>query len=511
MRVRRRPSVRALDPRADRAARGPTRSARRQRRDRPVPQCERPNSKGDPVTSAFNTTLILALFAAMALRPPMPRHSSPFNLQFVLGWWINEVPLVGLWWIIAGTIGTLTHPEPSWWWWLVAAFTAVDVLLPGWIAVRARSARPALSAALQTVYGPRATPRYTRPAWWRLLLPVISWRPDVRRIRNRRYGPARRGNRLDVYVSRRGRAGAGPAPVSTPVVVYFHAAFGSKMLGSRALIYRLAAQGWVCVSAGRRQFRASYCDQLADARAALAWVRDNAAAYGGDPDRILASGGSAGAHLAATAAMTGSDVAGVIGLYGYYGGIGAGPGPTSPQQVINPDARRFSSFTAPWIPWSRIMRPGHSPTGSARSPTGRSFMPNFLARSTASTSSNPSDSTPSPTRSCVSRNSPWGPTAQNIRSGRYRSPGLGGREPSIRPGWGSLLRAANLPPRRVGCSDADLAGALGRAVIRIHAEPIVERTGAQVACRATSKISLGGGSTPTCAADRLRSAVLSSN
>ena len=173
--------------------------------------------------------------------------------------------------------------------------------------------------------------------WWRLLLPVISWRPDVRRIRNRRYGPARRGNRLDVYVSRRVRAGAEPASV----LVYFHAAFGSKMLGSRALIYRLATQGWVCVSAGRRQFRASYPDQLADARAALAWVRDNAAAYGGDPDRILASGGSAGAHLAATAAMTGSHVAGVIGLYGYYGDIGAAPGPTSPQQVINPDAPPF--------------------------------------------------------------------------------------------------------------------------------------------------------------------------
>ena len=197
------------------------------------------------MTIAFNTTLILALFAAMALRPPMPRHSSPFNLPFVLGWWINEVPLVGLWGIIAGTTGTLTHPEPVCGGGWLPHFTAVDVLLLGWIAVRARSARPALSVALQTVYGPRATPRYTRPAWWRLLLPVISWRPDVRRIRNRGYGPARRGNRLDVYVSRRVRAGAGPAPV----LVYFHAAFGSKMLGSRALIYRLAAQGWVCVAA----------------------------------------------------------------------------------------------------------------------------------------------------------------------------------------------------------------------------------------------------------------------
>ena len=113
------------------------------------------------------------------------------------------------------------------------------------------------------------------------------------------------------------------------------------MLGSRALIYRLAAQGWVCVSAGRRLFRAGYREQLADARGALAWVRYNAEAYGGDPDRVFAAGGSAGAHLAATAAMTGSNVAAVIGMYGYYGSVGAGPGSTSPQEVINPDAPPF--------------------------------------------------------------------------------------------------------------------------------------------------------------------------
>ena len=255
------------------------------------------------------------------------------------GLWINEAPFVGLWWVIAGTIGTLVHPEVSWWWWLVAAFAAVDGVLLGWIAVRARSARPALSEALQTAYGRQAKPLYTRPAWWRLLLPIVSWRPDVRRVRNRRYGPARRGNRLDVYVSRQGRAASG----SAPVLVYFHGsfAFGSKMLGSRALIYRLAAQGWVCVSAGRRLFRAGYRKQLTDARAALAWVHDNAQAYGGDPDRIFAAGGSAGANLAATAAMTGSDVAAVIGMYGYYGSVDAGSGSTSPQDVVNPDAPPF--------------------------------------------------------------------------------------------------------------------------------------------------------------------------
>ena len=292
------------------------------------------------MTTALDTTLILALFAVMAPRPPMPRHSSPFNLQFALGWWINEVPVLGLWWLLAGTMGTLMHPDSGLWWWLVTGFTAVEALLLARIAIRARSARPALSAAFRAAYGPRGLPQYTRPAWWRVvLLPFVSWRPDVRRVRNRRYGPARRGNRLDVYVSRRHR-GAG-----APVLVYFHGGgfrMGSKMLGARALLYRLAAQGWVCVSADYRLFRAGYPDQLADARAALAWVRDNAQAYGGDPDTVFVAGGSAGADLAATAAMTGTQVSGVIGLYGYYGNVGgSGPGPTSPQSSINPDAPPF--------------------------------------------------------------------------------------------------------------------------------------------------------------------------
>ena len=48
MRVRKRPSVRALAPWADRAARGPTRSARLQRRNLPVPQCEKAQLEGGP-------------------------------------------------------------------------------------------------------------------------------------------------------------------------------------------------------------------------------------------------------------------------------------------------------------------------------------------------------------------------------------------------------------------------------------------------------------------------------
>ena len=101
------------------------------------------------------------------------------------------------------------------------------------------------------------------------------------------------------------------------------------MLGARPLIYRLAAQGWVCVSADRRLFRAGYPDQLADTRAALAWVHDNAEAYGGDPDAVFVASGSAGANLAAPDALSGTNVRGVIGMYGCYGNVSySGRGPT---------------------------------------------------------------------------------------------------------------------------------------------------------------------------------------
>jgi acetyl esterase/lipase len=267
------------------------------------------------------TPLLVGLFALVALRPPMPRHSSPFNLQFTVGWLINEQPYWGLWWLLAGTMATLTRPEfGSLAWWLVAGLSVADTVVLARLTVRARSARPVLTAALENAFGAGAAPSHTRAPWWRIvLLPFIAWRPDVRRIRNRRYGPARRGNRLDVYVSRRRRRSG------APILVYLHGGafvMGSKMLGARPLLYRLAAQGWVCVSADYRLFRAGYRDQVTDVRAAVAWIRANAEAYGGSTSTVFLAGGSSGADLAATTALSGTEVSGVIGCYGFYGNTG---------------------------------------------------------------------------------------------------------------------------------------------------------------------------------------------
>src|ERR1700733_10765315 len=47
-----------------------------------------------------------------------------------------------------------------------------------------------------------------------------------------------------------------------------------------------------------------------DAKSAVRWLRQNAAMLGIDPDRIVASGGSAGGHIAACTACPGLDAEG---------------------------------------------------------------------------------------------------------------------------------------------------------------------------------------------------------
>lgn len=305
------------------------------------------------MTGALTTVLILALHTVMALSPPRPRHSMPVNLQFAFGWMINELPVFGLYWLLAGTTAVLQVRTESPVWWVVVALCLLELAALVQLGLRMRLARPALTAAIEEVFGPGTGPRYSRPAWWRILVvPFISWRPDVRRIANRQYGSGRQ-HRIDLYVrrgsvaDRRSRGTPGGTPPDTggaPVLLYLHSGgfrIGSKVLGSQPLLYRFAARGWVVASADYRLFRADYSDQLADVRAALAWLRTEAERLGGDPAKLFVAGGSAGAHLAATAALTGDDVAGVIALYGYYGSVGPGPGPRSPQECLTPEAPPF--------------------------------------------------------------------------------------------------------------------------------------------------------------------------
>lgn len=117
------------------------------------------------------------------------------------------------------------------------------------------------------------------------------------------YGEAGRRNHLDVW-----RRPDLPADAGAPVLVQVHGGAwvaGQKVGQAHPLMAHLAARGWVCVAINYRLSpRATWPDHVVDVKRAIAWVRAHAAEFGGDPRFLAVTGGSAGGHLAALAALT---------------------------------------------------------------------------------------------------------------------------------------------------------------------------------------------------------------
>ncbi len=100
--------------------------------------------------------------------------------------------------------------------------------------------------------------------------------------------------------------GATRAPKAAVVIFYGGGwLFGNPSL-SVPLGQYIAGRGAVAILADYRAYcraRTVITDQMADANAAMIWVRSHAAELGVDPHRIAAFGGSSGGHLAASAAV----------------------------------------------------------------------------------------------------------------------------------------------------------------------------------------------------------------
>jgi acetyl esterase/lipase len=73
-------------------------------------------------------------------------------------------------------------------------------------------------------------------------------------------------------------------------------------------VYHFASRGWLCVEPNYRLCPdATFPDPIVDIKRAIAWVHEHAHEYGGDPQQIFLTGGSAGGHLSALAALTMND------------------------------------------------------------------------------------------------------------------------------------------------------------------------------------------------------------
>jgi len=214
----------------------------------------------------------------------------------------------------------------------LCVFSAAGLL---WMIHQARQSPAVCDAALRAGLGDdyrsRVAPEFadrhdaTEP-WNRLVMPFKFKHPDVIQVRNLRYADHGVKGLLDVYHHK-------AKPSGSPVLLQVHGGgwvIGNKDQQAKPLMLHQSAQGWVCVSPNYRLSpRATFPDHLVDLKMAIAWIREHIHEYGGDPDALFVTGGSAGGHLTALVALTANDPefqpgfehvdTSVIGAVPYYG------------------------------------------------------------------------------------------------------------------------------------------------------------------------------------------------
>lgn len=160
-------------------------------------------------------------------------------------------------------------------------------------------------ASLGEVEGLQPIPARDSTRTWRHNLHALPrFRHDVRVLRNIPYADGGRRTMLDVYRPVE-------TPTDAPVLVQVHG--GGWMVGAKEnqaipLMQHMASLGWVCVAINYRLApRHHFPAQVIDVKRALAWVKEHVAEHGGDPGYVVVTGGSAGGHLAALAALTPHD------------------------------------------------------------------------------------------------------------------------------------------------------------------------------------------------------------
>lgn len=277
-----------------------------------------------------------ALNTLNALRP-FDRHSIPSVACFAAGSPTSEFPLAGL----AGTLGAAAlmlrrggDPRRQ------AASLALQAGSAAGLALLAGKAHQSLDvydSALREAFGADYRERIGHPAAPDVPAPLERRAGVVRTLGIRRryatthdlgYGP-HPAQVLDVW-----RRPDLPTTGQAPVLIQVPGGqwtMGTKQGQAYPLMSFLAERGWICVAISYRLSpKNRWPAHIEDVKRAIVWVREHIAAYGGDPDFIALTGGSAGGHLTSLAALSDpgewqpgfedadASVAAVASMYGAY-------------------------------------------------------------------------------------------------------------------------------------------------------------------------------------------------
>jgi acetyl esterase/lipase len=188
--------------------------------------------------------------------------------------------------------------------WIGLALTGGVVAGLGWMIVQSERAAAVADAALAGWPDPLEGEPHVSSLLRRFFVPMAFSDPEVVRLVDVPYADTSARNRLDVY--RRA-----DNPTGCPTLLQVHGGawvIGDKKEQGRPLMLHLAKAGWVCFAPNYRLSpKATFPDHLVDVKRAIAWVREHGHEYGADPGFLVLTGGSAGGHLTALAALTQND------------------------------------------------------------------------------------------------------------------------------------------------------------------------------------------------------------
>ena len=205
--------------------------------------------------------------------------------------------LAGLFWLL----GAARHPAGQ----FALLLHGVAVAGLAWAWLRGLGAGHRIDAV--TGVTTPAGPRKLDPAHW--LSPMRFADRRVQWLRDLPYVEGAEGidgsdplQRLDVIKPRT------PADRPRPVLINIHGGgwiIGNKGTQSMPLLMHMARCGWLVIDADYRLSpKVAMPEHLIDVKRVIAWARRHAAEHGGNPDYLVITGGSAGGHLAALAALT---------------------------------------------------------------------------------------------------------------------------------------------------------------------------------------------------------------
>jgi len=269
------------------------------------------------MTDTFFGLSLFGLLLTLNVHRPARRFGLLVVPSFVFGWLIGDLAFFHIAFqalVTAGFVANGVLEDGLGQAGLALCFVSWAGLASSWPI--SRRAGPAAQAALDESVGPldesRVDPARVAglarpPALGRALRPFSFSEPGVRVIRDVPYADdSNPRHQLDIYLPEGDVTRA-------PVLLQVHGGgwtIGHKREQALPLLYHMASRGWVCVSTNYRLSpKNTWPAHVEDCKRAMAWIRREIEGYGGDPDFICVTGGSAGGHLTALLALTANDPA----------------------------------------------------------------------------------------------------------------------------------------------------------------------------------------------------------